>query len=1116
MGIDDAEWSTHDIKTELERQGIDKFHEDFAILTDKDIDTFENLLTKSKRSIKLILAFYQWTARQYKQAVKLEKIGAVVVKDQFNNFRVTAYDPNAPIVQWNVSNNAGLENWNRSIKPNKSEYKELRDDTNYLSWHESFMSTIQAQNLSHVIDPNYATTNSELDSSQQKWLFSVLESIIKTPTGKSILRDYQTSKNVRDFWKEFTAAMATNMSCELRVSSISSYVTSTRLADGTWKGKQEAYIGHMKEQFRQIAEMDPENKFTDQQQIRLMSQAVQGVPNLEQVLNTLKITNKTNIDPTTGQPKKITFADYVAVLTQYAQTHDAANIRTTNPRFRRSVNQHDIEFEYNEHQFEAEVHDIDTDVTVLMAYKSEANRRPNGPRRVLMSKETWVSLNLEDRKAWDTISDDGKRKILAYSESKTTNPQSSDSQAHIRSINEHEVIFDDEPPSTEANTHEILSNSHVTNSESAPATNVLPNKEIDLLDLATTKTSTIKSTVQPRSNAVSGGITVNSIMRHQPRNNKKVDAGNHEVFAYRSDFTPLEDTPHQVTTRSGPHLEFNIHEFDIDGYHDSDDEDELPALAEPEEDADDDDLGMPTLVPRELPTYYDSDEDDDKEEEDLINLSKDSTIPDFAVKKDVDIHQLRDHFANKKDVTVYEYEDDIFVTAPTAAALQFDINNYVDDDPEDLEFKAQYKRPTDEELLQMDRNKMSLDEIKRHGQLVNKHKGKYHTTKSYESSTNFGQTAKSFLYRKAKNASEIVTDTVFGKQVSFSANNTLVVQSDAGFATAPNQDSGYVSAELGTPTHSNTTFDSAGTPARQRDLKPAAVPASTLKKAPTAQQPQKSYASAAAPKQAVFSSSQPVETPVLLPTTDASNAIAQAVIPTSSPVATVPAIPFGTVFTSTDGKLYRILKNLQLQEVDPAENTSLISQLQQFQQENSTIDEIVPPETTVDAIVLSEYPTNTTDLSPFEATNASATGNVTHSFDPDVSEIAHQSECGSKDPSPKSSEGSESVDLGFCLNNHPSDDSWVPEDSLGTLPDDHSFRKVTHKKKRNKNKKKHPTPSSKGFCNLLSPGYQQASSSSDSGNSSPGSADSQRFTVPENPPNLPPANTSDFGEAGQH
>ena len=105
---------------------------------------------------------------------------------------------------------------------------------------------------------------------------------------------------------------------------------------------------------------------------------VSGTPNLA----TVAVQEKT-ARAVTGTAGSISFEDYHALLVQQAQIFETAN-KIKNPTVSRSVNMMEILFEdgtsereYMPVEYEAQVHNIDTDIEVLMA---QSQQRPSGNR----------------------------------------------------------------------------------------------------------------------------------------------------------------------------------------------------------------------------------------------------------------------------------------------------------------------------------------------------------------------------------------------------------------------------------------------------------------------------------------------------------------------------------------------------------------------------------------------------------------------------------------------------------------------------------------------------------------------------------------------------------------
>ena len=364
-----------------------------------------------------------------------------------------------------------------------------------------------------------------------------------------------------------------SMTSILRAQLISTYLTSTRFHLLNWKGSQANFILHYAEQARVYNEISSEEPFTDKQLITFLNSCLAGTPNLSQVL-TLHRTAQT----AAGVTKELKFPDYVSLLLEQAQVHDAGNTNTTNPRARRSVNTHDLIFEGADPDDDAEyeinqteIHDEETPVEYLI------NRTEQGqkPRRTRIDYDTWKNLQKHDQEAWNKMSDEAKEAILSYAMKNMSSNKgvlknsekrtrfSSDNN-RPRRANTHEQANDDSPtedngpPTIEASTHQILP-------KSAIKANVPHSSDFDdILTMAKTKTT---SKSNPNAH-----ITIDKILASE--------ANAHE----------------QYYTLSGYHLEAFVHKVNIDGREydvESEDEDDFePELQEEYVEEVDDDLPL--------------------------------------------------------------------------------------------------------------------------------------------------------------------------------------------------------------------------------------------------------------------------------------------------------------------------------------------------------------------------------------------------------------------------------------------------------------------------------------------------------------------------------------------
>jgi len=160
LKIPKAGIKTTPIILSLSQAGIMGFNEDFVHMTSAHIDalTYVDPTTRAatplavnlKMKLRALLAFYHWVSHGKGGAVALAKIDS----SNFDEFRTKACDPNEDIIPWGrmSSKSQGLQNWNRSVKPNARDFKTYRDSTTWNDWKDGFLITVQSQNLTHLIN----------------------------------------------------------------------------------------------------------------------------------------------------------------------------------------------------------------------------------------------------------------------------------------------------------------------------------------------------------------------------------------------------------------------------------------------------------------------------------------------------------------------------------------------------------------------------------------------------------------------------------------------------------------------------------------------------------------------------------------------------------------------------------------------------------------------------------------------------------------------------------------------------------------------------------------------------------------------------------------------------
>jgi UDP-2,3-diacylglucosamine pyrophosphatase LpxH len=239
------------------------------------------------RQLCALLAYYHHTCVMEKQLVDV----MTLTKEGFDIFCMSLYSPQDPIVPFGKillkSTNNNLSAWQKSIKMDAKAYKEYCDKAYWNQYKKHFINTLDSHSLGHLIDENHVIMNKELNRAQRSWLFKVMQDSFKQPTCKATVTKYEDTKDTQAIWKDIVQEMEKSMAARIHTGVLSTYLTNTKLATQGWKGTQTNWIIHFNEQARCYNEVanDP---YTPSMLMQFMENAVSGVPNLKNVLRSLR------------------------------------------------------------------------------------------------------------------------------------------------------------------------------------------------------------------------------------------------------------------------------------------------------------------------------------------------------------------------------------------------------------------------------------------------------------------------------------------------------------------------------------------------------------------------------------------------------------------------------------------------------------------------------------------------------------------------------------------------------------------------------------------------------------------------------------------------------------
>ena len=472
--------------TPLKHDGVLLFNRDFIHMTAADVDALQHkkrgalvpLELNFKMILRAFLAFYHHQSHKKRGGINILES----TPGQFKYFRNSEYDPTKDITPQGlaISNDKGLTDWNKLVKPSTRDFKPYREANNWVDYKEVFMITLEAQNLTHLVDPSYVVVDEDLHKAQQKFLYKVLRDNMLHHEAKSIVKFHAKIKDTALIWQKICKTYDEPMSPSLNGNAILGWLTSSRLDNGKWQRTQGEYITFYADKIDKFNEMCPDSEINDMQGVRMLQNSIANVPNLANVL-ILYCQTKTSA----GLPDKITPRQFVSLLAQQAQVYDNGRIRS-GCNYRRSAANHELDYEINTHDFDQdEEEDLDPDewfeANVMnqrdpkigrylgnrngnkstgfkktQNYKRQANQMQGNRSRAFMDRETWNALEDSDKKAWDQLSEPAKTKITAYHFNKGKEYAAQGSEVNQMEAKEHDLIFDDSDGELEAKQHDLI------------------------------------------------------------------------------------------------------------------------------------------------------------------------------------------------------------------------------------------------------------------------------------------------------------------------------------------------------------------------------------------------------------------------------------------------------------------------------------------------------------------------------------------------------------------------------------------------------------------------------------------------------------------------------------
>ena len=135
----------------------------------------------------------------------------------------------------------------------------------------------RTQDVIEVLDPLYVPSSQEqidLFDEKQKFVFAVFDKNLLTDKGKALVRAYQATYDAQKVYKELQEYALQSTKASMDASMLLSYITTSRIGDGKWKGTMHAYILHWQDQVQKYHNLNPPQLLAQDLQRTLLENAV--------------------------------------------------------------------------------------------------------------------------------------------------------------------------------------------------------------------------------------------------------------------------------------------------------------------------------------------------------------------------------------------------------------------------------------------------------------------------------------------------------------------------------------------------------------------------------------------------------------------------------------------------------------------------------------------------------------------------------------------------------------------------------------------------------------------------------------------------------------------------
>jgi hypothetical protein len=235
-------------------------------------------------------------------------------------------NPLSPVQSSYASPTDSVALFTKSIKREPKDFPVIKSLNQWDSIKRAVNATATVQSITEVLNHTYipSAMDKPLFDLKNSYWYKVLVDIIQESSLWAIVNAGPVGDG-QTVWTNIITEAERSMTARISSQSLTAYLTTSKIRDGSWRGTDTVYLNHWNEQMRKLVEYLPTTPMTDDFKLTLLKNAVQEAPHLASVESAYDVTTWLG----SGTPGSIDYNGYMEVLLSAAQNHDAKILPTT-------------------------------------------------------------------------------------------------------------------------------------------------------------------------------------------------------------------------------------------------------------------------------------------------------------------------------------------------------------------------------------------------------------------------------------------------------------------------------------------------------------------------------------------------------------------------------------------------------------------------------------------------------------------------------------------------------------------------------------------------------------------------------------------------------------------